>query len=118
MDPAIAHLRAAARLLPSPGANSVALRSLVRHRKMLVQYRSAHVQHMQKALTVMNLRLTNVLSDITGVTGMQILRAIVAGERDGLALAVDARTCASTLSADDIAKSLQGNWRRRALCSR
>ena len=64
-----------------PPEQIVAIRSLVRHREMLVEYRSAHIQHMQKALTLMNLRLTNVLSDITGVTGMKILRAIIAGER-------------------------------------
>ena len=70
-----------------PPEQIVALRSLVRHRAMLVQYRSAHVQHMQKALTQMNLRLTNVLTDITGVTGMQIIRAILAGERNPQVLA-------------------------------
>ena len=53
-----------------PPEQIVAIRSLVRHREMLVQYRSAHIQHMQKALTQMNLRLTSVLSDITGVTGL------------------------------------------------
>jgi hypothetical protein len=70
-----------------PPEEIVALRSLVRHREMLVQYRAAHIQHMQKALTQMNLRLTSVLSDITGVTGLKIIRAIVAGERDGHKLA-------------------------------
>ena len=61
--------------------------SLVRHREMLVQYRSAHIQHMQKALTLMNVRLTNVLSDITGVTGLKIIRAILSGERNPQVLA-------------------------------
>jgi transposase len=93
-----------------PPEDIVALRSLVRHREMLVQYRSAHVQHMQKALTVMNLRLTNVLSDITGVTGMKILRAIVAGERDPRQLAQfrDER-CAK--SEAEITKSLEGHYK-------
>ena len=49
-----------------PPEQVCALRSVVRHRDMLIRYRSAHIQHMQKALTVMNVRLTNVLSDITG----------------------------------------------------
>ena len=93
-----------------PPEHIVALRSLVRHREMLVQYRSAHIQHMQKALTVMNLRLTNVLSDITGVTGMKILRAILAGERDPQILAQfrDER-CAK--SEAEIAKSLEGHYK-------
>lgn len=52
-----------------PPEQIAALRSLVRHRDMLVRYRSAHIQHMQKALQLMNIKLTNVLSDITGVTG-------------------------------------------------
>ncbi len=60
-----------------PPEQIVAIRSLVRHREMLVQYRSARIQHMQKALTLMNVRLTNVLSDITGVTGLKIIRAIL-----------------------------------------
>jgi hypothetical protein len=81
---------------------------------MLVQYRSAHIQHMQKALTVMNLRLTNVLSDITGVTGMKIIRAILAGERDPQQLARyrDER-CAK--SEAEIAKSLTGHYKREQL---
>jgi transposase len=88
-----------------------AVRSLVRHREMLVQYRSAHIQHMQKALIQMNVRLTNVLSDITGVTGMQIIRAIVAGERDPKVLAAYRnRQCAKSLA--EIEKSLQGTYKR------
>ena len=93
-----------------PPEHIVAIRSLVRHREMLVQSRSAHIQHMQKALTVMNLRLTNVLSDITGVTGMKILRAIIAGERNPQVLAQfrDER-CAK--SEAEIAKSLEGHYK-------
>ena len=93
-----------------PPEEIVAIRSLVRHREMLVQYRSSHVQHMQKALTVMNLRLTNVLSDITGETGLQILRAIVAGERNPQRLAqFRDRRCAK--SEAEIAKSLEGHYK-------
>jgi transposase len=65
---------------------------------------------MQKALTQMNIQLANVISDVAGVTGQKILRAIVAGERDGHTLAAfkDSRIKASV---EEIAKSLQGNWR-------
>ena len=93
-----------------PPEQIVAIRSLVRHREMLVQYRAAHIQHMQKALTVMNVRLTNVLSDISGVTGLKIIRAIVAGERNPRKLAQfrDER-CAK--SEEEIAKSLTGHYK-------
>ncbi len=92
----------------------VAVRSLVRHREMLVQYRAAHIQHMQKALTQMNLRLTNVLSDITGVTGMKIIRSIVAGERDPQRLAA-LREPGCKKSVTEIAKSLEGHYKREHL---
>jgi hypothetical protein len=77
---------------------------------MLVQARSTHIQHMQKALTVMNLRLTNVLSDITGVTGMKILRAIIAGERNPKVLA-QFRDDRCAKSEAEIAKSLEGYYK-------
>jgi transposase len=97
-----------------PPEQIVALRSLVRHREMLVQYRSAHVQHMQKALTQMNLRLTNVLSDITGVTGMKIIRSILAGERNPQVLAgYREPSCKKTEA--EIAKSLEGHYKREHL---
>jgi transposase len=94
-----------------PPERICAIRSLVRHREMLIQYRAAHIQHMQKALHLMNIQLTNVLSDITGVTGMKIIRAIVAGERNREVLASyrDKRCAKSKL---EIAKSLEGNYRR------
>src|SRR5262249_61765636 len=63
------------------------LRSYLRQRAMLVTYAGQHTQHMQKALTQMNVKLQHVLSDITGVTGLAIIRAIVAGQRDPVALA-------------------------------
>ena len=63
------------------------LRGYMRQREMLVQASSMHIQHMQKALQQMNLLLHNVVSDITGVTGMKILKAIIAGERDPKTLA-------------------------------
>ena len=94
-----------------PAEEIRAVRSLVRHREMLVQYRSAHIQHMQKALIQMNVRLTNVLSDITGVTGMQIIRAIVAGEHNPKILAAFRKAqCAK--SPQEIEKSLQGTYKR------
>ena len=90
------------------------LRSLTRQRDMLLRNQSKHVLHMQKALTQMNIQLANVISDIAGDTGQKILRAIIAGERDGHVLAAmkDRRIRASE---DDIAKSLQGNWRAEHL---
>lgn len=97
-----------------PPEQLAALRSLVRHREMLVQYRSAHIQHMQKALTLMNLRLTSVLSDISGVTGMRIIRAILAGERDGQVLA-EYRDERCKHSPAEIAKALEGHYKREHL---
>jgi len=86
------------------------LRSLWRQRVMLLRSQGRHVQHMQKSLTQMNVQLANVISDVVGETGQKILRAIIAGERDGQILGAmkNARIRASI---DEIAKSLQGNWR-------
>jgi len=97
-----------------PPEQIVAIRSLVRHREMLVQYRSAHIQHMQKALTLMNVRLTNVLSDITGVTGLKIIRAILAGERNPHKLA-QLRDERCKKSEAEITKSLEGHYKREHL---
>jgi transposase len=97
-----------------PPGQMVAIRSLVRHREMLVQYRSAHIQHMQKALTIMNLRLTNVLSDISGVSGLKIIRSILAGERNPERLA-SLREPGCKKSAAEIAKSLEGHYQREQL---
>jgi transposase len=87
-----------------------ALRSYWRHRDTLVKYAAAHVQHMHKALTQMNLHMHKVLSDITGVTGMRIIRAIVAGERDPRALAA-MRDCRVKCSQAEIMLALQGDYR-------
>jgi transposase len=65
-----------------PEAEIATLRAYLRQRERLVEYAAAHIQHMQKALMEMNLQLHHVVSDITGATGMRIIRAIVAGERD------------------------------------
>jgi transposase len=92
-----------------PPAQITALRSLVRHREMLVEYRSAHIQHMQKELIQMNLRLTSVLSDITGVSGMRIIRAILAGERNPQVLS-SLRDEHCQKSETEIAKALEGHY--------
>src|SRR3954465_100398 len=70
-----------------PDAEIRALRTLVRHRADLIQHRAPHILHMQQALKQMNIQLSEVLSDITGLTGQAIVRAIVAGERDPATLA-------------------------------
>jgi transposase len=93
-----------------PDGEVCAVRSLMRHRNDLVEMASQHVQHMQKALTQMNVQFQHVISDITGLTGLAILDAIVAGERDPAVLAKlrDPRIKASE---ETIRKSLEGNWR-------
>lgn len=91
-----------------------ALRSLSRQRSMLLRGQGRCVQHMQKALTQMNVQLANVISDIVGVTGQKIIRALVAGQRDAWVLA-DMKNARIQASRADIAKSLQGNWRTEHL---
>ena len=93
-----------------PTAEIATLRAYLRQRERLVEYAAAHIQHMQKALMEMNLQLHHVVSDITGVTGMKIIRAIVAGERDLDVLAShrDVRCRAST---ETIKAALNGNDR-------
>jgi len=90
------------------------LRSYLRHRQMLLTSAAHHIQHMHKALQQMNLKLTQVVSDITGVTGMAILKAILAGERDPVILA-KLRNPHCQHSEDEIAKALQGTWRTEHL---
>jgi transposase len=87
-----------------------AIRSLWRHRAILIQMAAEHVLHMQKALDLMNLQIHRVLNDITGVSGLRILDAVLAGERGPLALA---RLCHGGVksSEDIIAKSLEGDYR-------
>ena len=70
-----------------PELRIAALRDYLRQRERLLDYASSHIQHMQKALMQMNLQLHHVVSDITGATGMRIIRAVVAGERDPATLA-------------------------------
>lgn len=86
-----------------------ALRGYWRQRQLLVRYAASHVQHMQKALEQMNVKLTEVASDITGVTGMRIIQAILQGERDGQKLAaLRDRRCRET--EEEYAKALTGTW--------
>jgi len=70
-----------------PQAEIAGLRAYLRQRERLLDYAAAHIQYMQKSLMQMNLQLHHAVSDITGVTGMAIVRAIVAGERDPAILA-------------------------------
>jgi transposase len=81
---------------------------------MLLASQGRHIQHMQKALTQMNVQLANVISDIVGETGQKIVRGIIAGERDGHVLAKMKNTRIRA-SEEKIAKSLQGNWREEHL---
>lgn len=99
-----------------PAEQICALRAYVRQRMNLVRYSVSHLQHMQKALTQMNLRLANVVSDITGVTGMRIIKAILEGERNPLVLAgMRDRRCKN--SEEVIARSLHGTFRPEHLFS-
>jgi len=93
-----------------PAEEMVQLRSLVRHRGMLISCRAQHIQHMQKALQQMNLKLDRVVSDITGKTGMTIIRAILSGERDVTILA-SYRDGRCHRSEAEIADALVGSYR-------
>jgi transposase len=92
-----------------PGRDIAELRAYLRSRERHTDYAAAHIQHMQKALTFMNIQLHHVIADITGVTGMRIVRAIVAGERDPDRLAAmrDVR-CKESL--ETIRSALVGNY--------
>ena len=92
-----------------PGRDIAALRTYLRLRERHLEYGAAHIQHMQKALTFMNLQLHHVVSDVTGVTGLKIIRAIVNGERDPQMLATmrDVRCKAST---ETVRAALVGNY--------
>jgi transposase len=89
-------------------------RTLWRQRGNLVAEASTAIHRMQKVLTEMNVQLTNVLSDISGVSGMRIIAAILEGERDPWQLASLVQPEVKA-SAEDIAKSLEGNWREELL---
>ena len=97
-----------------PPDQIVVLRSYMRQRDMLIAYAGQHIQHMQKALEQMNVKLTEVIADITGATGTRIIDAILAGERDPKKLAAlrDER-CHNDEAT--IALALEGNWRKEHL---
>jgi len=87
-----------------------AVRTLLRHRDGLIRDAASHIQHAQKAMTQMNLRLQNVISDITGKTGLAILDAILAGERNPKVLA-ELRDRRIRATEDTVIKSLEGDYR-------
>jgi transposase len=97
-----------------PKGQIAELRAYVRQRERLLQYAASHIQHMQKALTEMNLQLHHVVADITGATGLRIIRAILAGERDPEALA-SLRHYSCHSSAETIARALTGSYRAEHL---
>jgi transposase len=84
-------------------------RSYQRHRATLIEDAGRHLQRIEKALEQMNVKLPEVVSDLTGLTGMRIVRAIVRGERDPKALAT-LRDHRCKESAETIARALQGTW--------
>ena len=90
------------------------MRTYWRQRNDLVQSTGRHIQRMQKALTQMNLQLANVLSDVSGVTGQAIIKAILGGERDPHKLA-EFRDPRVKASEEQIAQSLEGNWQEELL---
>ena len=107
-----------------PGRDIAALRAYLRLRERHLDYAAAHIQHMQKALTFMNLQLHHVVTDVTGVTGMRIIRAIVGGERDPDVLAPCATHAAGRASRRFVlpwsattSRSMCSRWRRRWRCT-
>jgi len=97
-----------------PAAQIEQLRTYHRHRTSLVVQAARCIQKMQKALRLMNIRLDVALRDITGVSGMAILEAIVAGERDGATLASLVHFKVKK-SKEEIAQALQGQWKSEHL---
>ena len=90
------------------------MRTYWRQRNDLVQSAGRHVQRMQKALTQMNIQLANVLSDVSGVTGQAIIKAILGGQRDPHKLA-EFRDSRVRASEEEIARSLEGHWQEDLL---
>jgi transposase len=93
-----------------PPDSVLALRVYSRQRQMQVRYAASHVQHMQKALEQMNVKLTEVISDIAGVTGLAIIDAILKGQRNPIKLA-QLRYAGCHHSEEEIALALEGTWR-------
>jgi transposase len=92
-----------------PGASFVKLRTFLRHRESLMKNASTHVQHMQKALSLMNVQLHRAIADITGLTGMAIIRHIVAGQHDPEVLA-EHRDRRCRASREEIVEALRGKY--------
>jgi transposase len=92
-----------------PGRDIAALRVYLRLRERHLDYAAAHIQHMQKALTLMNLQLHHVVTDVTGVTGLKIIRAIVGGQRDSQMLA-QMRDVRCKASEQMVRAALVGNY--------
>ena len=97
-----------------PAEEVCAVRAIMRHRGELVAMAAQHVQHMQKALTQMNVQIHHVINDLTGLTGLAIVDAILEGERDAAKLA-ELRHYRIRADKETIRKSLEGNWRREHL---
>jgi len=97
-----------------PADDIVSWRGFQRQRDMLVRYAAQHVQHLQKALEQMNVKLTEVVSDIVGQTGLKIIKDIVRGERDPRELAKHRHERCKATEAQ-IARALYGNWRKEHL---
>ena len=97
-----------------PAGDICVVRAVARQREVLITEQASWVQRMQKALVQMNIQLTEVLSDVMGMTGQAIIRAIVAGERDPKVLARH-RHSRIKASAEQITKALTGNWREEHL---
>ena len=94
----------------APKGEVCTVRAVARLRDVLLAEQASWVQRMQKALVEMNIQLTEVLTDVMGLSGQAIIRAIVAGERDPKALARH-RNARVKASAVEITKALTGNWR-------
>lgn len=97
-----------------PNEQICELRAFVRQRDRLIKSAAMHVNRMQKALNEMNIQLHHVISDITGVTGMNIIKAIVAGERDTKKLA-EFRNPRIKSDMQTIIKALEGDYRKEHL---
>ena len=97
-----------------PQSDLIALRTLLRHRGQLIEHRSPHIQHMQKALLQMNVQLSQAVSDITGVSGLRIITAILNGEREPAKLGA-LREPGCKKSAEEIGRALTGTWRAEHL---
>jgi transposase len=112
----IQHLHSVGLLRSSfrPNQEICAIRSLWRHRDNLIQLATVHLQHMQKALDQMNLQIHHVISDLAGTTGLAIVDAILAGERDVEKLA-QLRDWRIRASEETIMKSLVGDYREEHL---